>query len=363
MSNPPGLSTPTPVPLLDVRGLRTEFRTEEGLVRAVNGVSFTVHQGEVLGIVGESGGGKSVTGLSIMRLISWPPGRIVGGEVWFGGRDLLQLQASQIQRVRGNEIAMIFQDPMTSLNPVMRIGTQIGEALALHKGMSPSAARRRTLDLLRTVEIPDAENRIDDYPHQFSGGMRQRVMIAMALSCEPKLLIADEPTTALDVTVQAQILRLLKRLGSDLGMAIILITHDLGVVAGIANRIVVMYGGHMVEVSPVDQEFFRNPRHPYSVGLLGALPRLDSSKQSSRLTPIRGQPPNLIDPPPGCPFALRCPYRRSRCDRERPILRPVRANHEVACHFDPPDGTWLSADSSDRLALPPVASRGEEHRE
>src|ERR671936_209241 len=284
-------------PLLEVRNLKTYFYTPDGVVKAVNGVSYTLDDGEALGLVGESGCGKSVSALSLMRLIPTPPGRIVEGEVVFDGRHLLKESDEDIRRVRGNDIAMIFQDPMTSLNPVLTIGRQISEALELHKGMSKSQARERTIELLELVGIPSARSRVDDYPHQFSGGMRQRVMIAMALSCEPKLLIADEPTTALDVTIQAQILDLIKRRREELGMAIIMITHDLGVVAGIADRINVMYAGYIVETGTVD-EIFHNPRHPYTLGLLKSIPRLDEPRKE-KLVPIEGLPPDLVDPPPG----------------------------------------------------------------
>ena len=316
-------------PLLEVRDLRTQFSTPDGLVKAVNGVSFTLREGEALGLVGESGCGKSVSALSLMRLIPQPPGRIVSGQVWFDGRNLLELKEDDMRKVRGNDIAMIFQDPMTSLNPVLTIGRQIGEALELHKGLDRSAARRRTIELLELVGIPAARNRVEDYPHQFSGGMRQRVMIAMALSCEPKLLIADEPTTALDVTIQAQILDLIKRLRYELGMAIIMITHDMGVVAGIADRINVMYAGYIVETGTVD-EIFANPRHPYTLGLLKSIPRLDEPRKE-KLVPIEGLPPDLLDPPPGCPFQPRCPYAIDRCVSDNPSLEPVVSGHPIAC--------------------------------
>ena len=319
-------------PLLEVSDLRTQFFTQDGVVKAVNGVSFTLNEGEALGLVGESGCGKSVSALSLMRLIPQPPGKIVSGQVRFDGRDLLKLKEDDMRKVRGNDIAMIFQDPMTSLNPVLTIGRQIGESLELHKRLDRSAARRRTIELLELVGIPAARNRVDDYPHQFSGGMRQRVMIAMALSCEPKLLIADEPTTALDVTIQAQILDLIKRLRHELGMAIIMITHDLGVVAGIADRINVMYAGYIVETGTVD-EIFANPRHPYTLGLLKSIPRLDEPRKE-KLVPIEGLPPDLIDPPSGCPFQPRCPYAIDRCLAENPSPEPVVPGHPVACWVD-----------------------------
>ncbi|MCD6519788.1 MAG: ABC transporter ATP-binding protein [Anaerolineae bacterium] len=319
-------------PLLEVKNLRTEFVTQDGVVQAVNGISFSLEEGETLGIVGESGCGKSVSMLSLMRLIPQPPGRIVEGEVWFQGRDLLKLSNEEVRQIRGNQIAMVFQDPMTSLNPVLTIGQQIGEALELHLGMTKEQARQRAIELLEMVRIPEAAERIDDYPHQFSGGMRQRVMIAMALSCNPKLLIADEPTTALDVTIQAQIIDLIKDLKRELGMAIIWITHDLGIVAGLVDRVQVMYAGYIVERAKVD-EFYKNPRHPYSLGLLASLPRLDEERKR-KLTPIEGLPPDLISLPPGCPFYPRCKYRVPKCLDENPPLRQVGEGHEIACWVD-----------------------------
>src|SRR5215208_2215995 len=310
-------------PLLEVRDLRTEFVTQEGIVHAVNGISYTLREGEALGIVGESGCGKSVGALSVMRLIPTPPGRIAGGEILFNGRDLLRLRDEEMRRIRGNDIAMVFQDPMTSLNPVLTIGRQIGEALELHKGMDKRAARQRTIELLELVGIPSARSRVDDYPHQFSGGMRQRVMIAMAISCEPRLLIADEPTTALDITL---------RLRRELGMALILITHDLGVVAGVCDRIAVMYAGYIVEEATAE-DLFAEPRHPYTLGLLRSLPRIDEPRRE-RLVPIEGLPPDLVQLPPGCPFAPRCTYAVARSETERPILEPVSPGHRVACWVD-----------------------------
>ena len=303
-------------PLLEVADLRTQFFTQDGVVKAVNGVPFTLGEGEALGLVGESGCGKSVSALSLMRLIPQPPGRIVSGRVVFDGRDLLKLKEDDMRKVRGNDIAMIFQDPMTSLNPVLTIGRQISEALELHKGMDRSAARKRTIELLELVGIPAARNRVDDYPHQFSGGMRQRVMIAMAL----------------DVTIQAQILDLIARLRRELGMAIIMITHDLGVVAGIADRINVMYAGYIVETGTAD-EIFHNPRHPYTLGLLKSIPRLDEPRKE-KLVPIEGLPPDLVDAPPGCPFQPRCPYAIERCVPENPSLEPVVPGHRIACWVD-----------------------------
>ncbi len=315
--------------LLDVKDLRTEFHTQDGVVHAVNGVSFSVDEGETLGLVGESGCGKSVSVLSVMRLIPQPPGKIAGGQVMFQGRDLLQVDDEEIRSVRGNKIAMVFQDPMTSLNPVLTIGTQISETLELHLGMTKEQARKRSAELLKMVGIPEAENRLDDYPHQFSGGMRQRVMIAMALSCAPQLLIADEPTTALDVTIQAQIIDIVKRLRRELGMAIIWITHDLGVIAGLADRINVMYAGFIIETAAV-KEIFGNPLHPYTLGLLGSIPRLDEVRKE-KLTPIDGLPPDLISMPKGCPFYDRCRFRTEKCLNEDPVLEMGAVRHSVAC--------------------------------
>jgi oligopeptide transport system ATP-binding protein len=315
--------------LLDVKDLRTEFHTQDGIVHAVNGVSFSVDEGETLGLVGESGCGKSVSVLSVMRLIPQPPGKIRTGQVLFQGRDLLKVDDEEIRSVRGNKIAMVFQDPMTSLNPVLTINTQISEALELHLGMTKEQARKRSIELMRMVGIPEAEARIDDYPHQFSGGMRQRVMIAMALSCSPQLLIADEPTTALDVTIQAQIIDIVKRLKRELGMAVIWITHDLGVIAGLADRINVMYAGFVIETAPV-KELFVNPLHPYTLGLLGSIPRLDAARKS-KLTPIEGLPPDLIQMPKGCPFYPRCKFRTEKCLAENPPLETVALRHSTAC--------------------------------
>ena len=318
--------------LLEVNGLRTQFFTQDGVVQAVNGVSFYVEEGETLGIVGESGCGKSVSVLSVMRLIPQPPGKIVDGEVIFDGRDLLQVSDDEIRAVRGNRIAMIFQDPMTSLNPVLTIGRQIGEALELHLDMKKDEARKRTAELLAMVGIPQADARLDDYPHQFSGGMRQRAMIAMALACNPQLLIADEPTTALDVTIQAQIADLVRRLRDEIGMAVIWITHDLGVVAGLADRVMVMYAGFAVEEASV-KDLYGDPRHPYTIGLLGSLPRLDEIREE-KLASIEGLPPDLIELPTGCPFEARCVYAIDKCRQERPELEPVGPRHRIACWVD-----------------------------
>jgi len=323
-------------PLLEVKDLRTQFFTQDGVVKAVNGVSFTLNEGEALGLVGESGCGKSVSALSLMRLIPQPPGRIVGGEVTFDGRDLLKLKEDDMRKVRGNDIAMIFQDPMTSLNPVLTIGRQISEALELHKGMDRGQARKRTIELLELVGIPAARSRVDDYPHQFSGGMRQRVMIAMALSCEPKLLLADEPTTALDVTIQAQILDLMADLKKRVGAAIIIITHDLGVVAEIAERVVVMYAGRKVEEAKV-ADLFRAPRHPYTQGLLAAVPKLGSSLDGAeaKLAEIPGVVPSLKMRIAGCVFAGRCAMARDVCRQVAPALEEKAGGHFAACHFAP----------------------------
>ena len=318
--------------LLEVKGLETRFFTQDGVVQAVNGISYTLDEGETLAIVGESGCGKSVGVMSLLQLIPQPPGKITGGEVWFDGKDLLQMNDNEIRQVRGHRIAMIFQDPMTSLNPVLTIGFQVSEALMLHMGMDKAAARRRSVELLELVGISEAADRLDDYPHQFSGGMRQRVMIAMGLSCNPQLLIADEPTTALDVTIQAQITDLVNRLRDEIGMAIIWITHDLGVVAGLADRVIVMYAGFVVEEALV-KDLYGDPRHPYTKGLLGSLPRLDALR-AERLTSIEGLPPDLIDLPPGCPFHARCDYRIDKCATENPQLEPVAPGHKTACWVD-----------------------------
>ncbi|MEZ4530574.1 MAG: ABC transporter ATP-binding protein [Thermomicrobiales bacterium] len=318
-------------PLLEVKNLRTQFFTQDGVVKAVEDVSFYVMPGETLGVVGESGSGKSITGLSIMRLIPNPPGKIVNGEVIFEGQDLLKLNDDQIRRIRGNQIAMIFQDPMTSLNPVLTINRQISEALQLHMGMSKDQAKARAIELLRMVGIPNAEERIDQYPHQFSGGMRQRVMIAMALSCNPKLIIADEPTTALDVTIQAQILDLMRSLQAERDTGVIMITHSMGVVAGMADRVQVMYAGSIVETASTE-EIFANPRHPYTVGLMKSIPRLDA-REREKLEPIRGLPPDLIDLPDICPFVPRCDYAREKCEQKRPPLQEVAPGHFSACWF------------------------------
>lgn len=316
--------------ILEVKDLTTRFYTEDGTVHAVNSVSFTLDEGETLGVVGESGCGKSVTMLSLLRLIPTPPGKITGGEVLFEGRDLLEMTDDEIRQVRGNRIAMIFQDPMTSLNPVLTINRQVSEALELHLGMDKEQARKRTIELLTTVGIPSAGERIDDYPHQFSGGMRQRVMIAMALACNPQILIADEPTTALDVTIQAQIVDLVKRLQEEIGMAVIWITHDLGVVAGIADRINVMYAGYVIESGTI-KELYADPRHPYTLGLLGSIPRLDEVRPET-LYSIEGMPPDLLALPQSCAFAPRCVYAIDKCWEENPPLQATTTTrHRSAC--------------------------------
>jgi len=322
--------------LLNVQGLETQFLTPEGVIHAVNGVSFTLKEGEVLGIVGESGCGKSVSMLSILRLIPQPPGKITGGKAIFQGQDLLAMSNEEIRQVRGAKIAMVFQDPMTSLNPVIMIGKQIAEPLMLHLGMSKDEAMNRVVELLQLVGLPEAKMHLEDYPHQFSGGMRQRVMIAMALACNPQILVADEPTTALDVTIQAQIVELIKRLRDELGMAIIWITHDLGIVAGLAKRVNVMYAGYIIEEADV-KTLYTNPQHPYTLGLLGSLPRLNETRHT-RLASIGGLPPVLVEEPNYCPFVSRCRYAIDRCRVENPGLIDVGLNHRAACWVDPQTG-------------------------
>jgi len=308
------------------------FGTREGTVHAVNGVSFHLREGELLGIVGESGSGKSVTMMSLMKLVPMPPAEIVSGTVMFDGRDLVQLDPADLREVRGGQIGFVFQDPMTSLNPVFTVGFQLVEPLRKHLGMSKAEAWERATELLALVGIPSPRERLNDYPHQFSGGMRQRVMIAIALACEPKVLIADEPTTALDVTIQAQILQLIKDLRHELGMGIVWITHDLGVVAGIADRVIVMYGGLIVEHAPV-RELYEQPKHPYTRALLETLPSLDVHR-AGRLNSISGQPPNLLAPPEACPFAARCELAFERCWQENPPIRAIDDGHDVACWWD-----------------------------
>jgi peptide/nickel transport system ATP-binding protein len=321
-----------PEPLLEIRDLHVSFRTENGLVRAVDGLSLTVENDDVVGIVGESGSGKTVSMMAVMRLIR-DPNAIITGDVLLRGRNLMALPQNEMRAVRGAEIAMIFQDPMTALTPVYTVGWQIAEQLRAHSKMTRHEARRRAIELLAEVGIPNPDRRVDDYPHEFSGGMRQRVMIAMALSCNPSLLIADEPTTALDVTIQAQILELMKRLRRDHGSSILIITHDMGVVSDLAERVVVMYAGGVVEEGP-KRAVFRDPQHPYTWGLLDSIPRVGLTR-GRRLTVIPGQPPSLLAPPTGCRFAPRCIYRFPKCD-ERPVLTAkVEAGHADACHLEP----------------------------
>jgi len=314
--------------LLEVRDLKTYFYTEDGVVPAVDGVSFSVDKGETIGIVGESGCGKSVTSLSVMRLIPNPPGKIVDGEIIFEGKNILEKSEAEMRHIRGNEISMIFQEPMTSLNPVFTVGDQIMEAIMLHQKVGKKEARKKTIEMLRLVGIPSAEKRVDEYPHQMSGGMRQRVMIAMALSCNPRLLIADEPTTALDVTIQAQILDLMLKLKEDLGTAIMLITHDLGVVAETVNKVVVMYAGKIVESADV-VSIFKKPEHPYTLGLLGSIPKVNEDRE--RLQVIEGVVPNPFNMPAGCRFHPRCSFVRDICKEEEPELVDVEAGHQVRC--------------------------------
>ena len=315
--------------VLKVNNLKTFFWTDEGLVKAVNGLSYEVKEGQSVGLVGESACGKSVSALSIMRLIPYPPGIIVGGEIIFKGQDLLQLSEAELRHIRGNRIAMIFQEPMTSLNPVLTISRQISESLELHRGMDKKTAVEEAVKLLKLVGLPDAEKRVGDYPHQFSGGMQQRIMIAIALACNPELLIADEPTTSVDVTVQAQLLELLNNLRSQFGTAVLIITHNLGVVARYADRVNVMYAGRIVETAPTDI-LYGEPRHPYTVGLLASVPRLDLSRKR-KLSVIDGLPPNLARLPKGCSFAPRCYFVIDRCREERPELEEVGGNHYSAC--------------------------------
>ena len=320
-------------PLLEIRGLKTHFTTDDGIVQAVDGVDITVNRGETLCVVGESGCGKTVTAMSILKLIAMPPGRIVAGEIIFEGRDLVPLTSHQLDEVRAKEIGFIFQEPMTSLNPVLTIGEQIAESLRRHEGLPQKQALARTVEMLNLVQIPNAKARVHDYPHQFSGGMRQRVMIAMALACQPKLVIADEPTTALDVTIQAQILDLLQDMKERFGMAVMLITHAMGVVAETAQRVVVMYAGKVVEEATVDQ-LFEHPSHPYTQGLIRSIPRIDLvSERKIRLEAIGGTVPSLINPAPGCRFAPRCRYVMGVCTEREPLLREIAPGHRMACHL------------------------------
>ncbi len=320
--------------LLEVNHLKTYFFTRGGVVKAVDDISFKIKRGETLGIVGESGCGKSVTALSVMRLVASPPGKIVGGEINFNGENILEKNREELTNLRGSSISMIFQDPMTSLNPVFTVGYQIAETVIRHrKDMSKDQAWKRAIEMLNLVRIPDAKRRAKNYPHEFSGGMRQRVMIAIALACNPRLLIADEPTTALNVTIQAQILELMKGLSKEFDTAVMLITHDLGVVAGTCEYVNVMYAGHVIESAPVKQ-LFEKPAHPYTVGLLHSIPRLNDQR-GVRLNPIAGQPPDLLNPPAGCPYAPRCPKVQSRCRQERPELTLVGRGDQVAACFYP----------------------------
>jgi peptide/nickel transport system ATP-binding protein len=322
--------TGSAAPLLDIRGLKTHFATDDGIVQAVDGVDLTIHRGETVGVVGESGCGKTVTAMSVLKLIAMPPGKIVAGQILYQGRDLVPLDTHEMDRVRAKDIAMVFQEPMTSLNPVYTIGEQIAESLRKHEGLSRRDALDKTIEMLRLVQIPNPDKRVNDYPHQFSGGMRQRVMIAMALACSPKLLIADEPTTALDVTIQAQILELLGDMKARFGMAIMLITHAMGVVAETCQRVVVMYAGRVIEEAPVD-ELFANPRHPYTQGLIRSIPRIDLAGAKTRLEAIPGVVPSLLHPPPGCRFAARCRFASAKCREAVPVLRDVGGGHRVAC--------------------------------
>ena len=315
--------------LLEINNLSTYFFTQDGVVKAVDDISYELQEGEVLGVVGESGCGKSVHALSIMRLVPTPPGRTVAGEVIFEGEDLLNMDDAEMRNIRGNRIAMVFQEPMTSLNPVLTIGRQLTETLELHQGMSGQQARNRAAELLQTVGIPDAERRLVDYPHQFSGGMRQRVMIAMALSCNPRLIIADEPTTALDVTIQAQILELMQQLARDFGTAMIIITHNLGVVARYADNVNVMYAGRIIETGSAE-EIYHNPKHPYTLALLNSVPRLDANERI-RLDAIEGLPPDLVNLPEGCSFAPRCKFVFEQCLDETPYLNEAAQDHNSAC--------------------------------
>ncbi len=317
-------------PLLEVSDLHVEFRTDHGVVNAVNGLSYTLARGETLAILGESGSGKSVSAQAVMGILDTPPGFVTNGEVRFRGVDLLTLDESERRRVRGQKIAMIFQDALTSLNPVFTVGFQIGEMFRQHRGASKSEATEKAIELMERVRIPSARSRVNDFPHQFSGGMRQRVMIAMAIALDPDILIADEPTTALDVTVQAQVMELLADLQRDTGMGLILITHDLGVVAEVADRVVVMYAGKVAETAPIG-ELFVSPAHPYTLGLIQSIPRAD--QKGKKLNPIIGSPPDLMRIPPGCAFHPRCPFMQERCTREVPPLYPVSANRGSACHY------------------------------
>ncbi|MCA1412216.1 ATP-binding cassette domain-containing protein [Bradyrhizobium yuanmingense] len=320
-------------PLLEIKGLKTHFSTDDGILQAVDGVDISINKGETLCVVGESGCGKTVTAMSILKLIAMPPGRIAAGQIIFEGRDLVPLTSNQLDEIRAKEIGFIFQEPMTSLNPVLTIGEQIAESLRRHEAVTRKQALERTIEMLKLVQIPNAEGRVHNYPHQFSGGMRQRVMIAMALACKPKLIIADEPTTALDVTIQAQILDLLQDMKDRFGMAVMLITHAMGVVAETAQRVVVMYAGKVVEEAPVD-DLFGDPRHPYTQGLIRSIPRIDlDSEHKTRLEAIGGSVPILINPPVGCRFAPRCKFAMNVCTEKEPLLREIAPGHRMACHL------------------------------
>jgi len=343
-------------PLLSVRNLKTYFYTDEGVVKAVDGLTYDLHKAETLGIVGESGCGKSVHALSVMRLIASPPGKIVDGEILFEGRNLLKLSDEEMRKIRGNRIAMVFQEPMTSLNPVLTVGEQIAEAVILHQRLDKRAAWARAAEMLDRVKIPSAKQRVKDYPHQFSGGMRQRVMIAMSLSCNPSVLLADEPTTALDVTIQAQILELMRELQRDFGTAIVMITHNLGVVAEMCDNVVVMYAGRPVEDTDVKRTF-GSPRHPYTWGLLHSVPRL--YERSERLIPIEGQPPSLVDLPPGCAFAPRCPFAMEVCAQVDPPVVEVESGHEARCYLYTDKATEKEKQAAAAAGLAAVA-RGKE---
>ena len=316
--------------LLEIRGLKTHFATEDGMVHAVDGVDLAIDRGETLGVVGESGCGKTVTALSVLKLIATPPGRIVAGQILWRGRDLVPLSPDEMRSIRSKEIGIVFQEPMTSLNPVYTVGAQIAETVREHEGLGRRAALEKAVEMLRLVHIPNAQRRVHDYPHQFSGGMRQRVMIAMALSCNPQLLIADEPTTALDVTIQAQILELIAEMKERFGMAVMLITHAMGVVAETAQRVAVMYAGKVVEEAPVG-ELFSRPRHPYTRGLIRSIPRIDRAGRKERLAAIAGVVPSMLEPPPGCRFAARCEFAMPVCTAATPPLRRIATDHEVAC--------------------------------
>jgi len=325
-------------PLLEIKGLKTHFATDDGMLQAVDGVDITINKGETLCVVGESGCGKTVTAMSVLKLIPMPPGRIVQGEIRFEGRDLVPLTSSQLDDIRAKDIGFIFQEPMTSLNPVLTVGEQVAESLRRHERLSQRDAIARTVEMFKLVQIPNAQARVHDYPHQFSGGMRQRVMIAMALACKPKLVIADEPTTALDVTIQAQILDLLQDMKERFGMAVMLITHAMGVVAETAQRVVVMYAGKVVEEADVES-LFEHPSHPYTQGLIRSIPRIDLDAQhKTRLEAIGGSVPILINPPPGCRFAPRCRFAFARCTEQEPRLRQIAPGHRMACHLGDTEG-------------------------